>query len=128
MDIFNIITFNPFIDFVHINNNGISFGMLQSIIPPWILVIIGLTITIFLMTMFLYSKKNLEKWGYVMIITGALSNILDRGINGHVIDFILLHYKDFYWPAFNFADIYITIGVMIILLQFLIDMRKKVIK
>ena len=128
MDIFNIITFNPFIDFVHINNTGISFGMLQSIIPPWILVIVGLIITIFLTIMFLYSKKNLEKWGYVMIITGALSNILDRGINGHVIDFILLHYKDFYWPAFNFADIYITIGVMIILLQFLIDMRKKVIK
>ena len=35
----------------------------------------------------------------------------------YVLDFIYLHYKDFYWPAFNFADIYITLGVLLIVYQ-----------
>ena len=78
--------------------------------------------------MYFQTKNILEKWGFVFIIAGALSNIIDRIINGFVIDFILLHYKDFYWPAFNFADIYISIGVGIIVLQLLNDLRKKVIK
>ena len=59
----------------------------------------------------------MEKIGLLIIIAGALSNIFDRAMNGYVIDFIYLHYKDFYWPAFNFADIYISIGVFIVVLQ-----------
>ena len=67
----------------------------------------------------------MEKFGYAFILAGALGNILDRAINGFVIDFIYIHYKDFYWPAFNFADIYISIGVLIILLQITNDLRKR---
>ena len=67
----------------------------------------------------------MEKLGYAFILAGALGNILDRAINGFVIDFIYIHYKDFYWPAFNFADIYISIGVLIILLQIINDLRKR---
>ena len=53
----------------------------------------------------------------MLIISGAVSNIGDRAINNFVLDFIFLHYKDFYWPAFNFADIYISIGVLIIIVE-----------
>ena len=64
------------------------------------------------------ASSVIEEWGLVLIIAGALSNIFDRAINNYVLDFIYLHYKDFYWPAFNFADIYITLGVLMILINF----------
>ena len=63
-----------------------------------------------------------------MIIAGAVSNIFDRMINGYVIDFVYLHYKEFYWPAFNFADIYISIGICIFLYQVLKDTHKRMFK
>jgi len=56
-------------------------------------------------------------WGILLIIIGAISNIGDRLINNYVLDFILLHYNQYYWPAFNFADIYISIGIIIIIIQ-----------
>ena len=74
------------------------------------------------------SKNIIEKWALTMIIAGAVSNIFDRMINGYVIDFLYLHYKEMYWPAFNFADIYISIGICIFLYQVLKDMHKRMFK
>lgn len=76
--------------------------------------------------MMIKSTKVLEKWGFLLIISGAVSNIVDRALNNYVIDFIYLHYKDFYWPAFNFADIYISVGVLIIILQILKDLSLRI--
>ena len=78
--------------------------------------------------MMMNTKNKMEKIGLLIIIAGALSNIFDRAMNGYVIDFIYLHYRDFYWPAFNFADIYISIGVFIVVLQLLKDFHKRLIK
>ena len=72
------------------------------------------------------ASNKVEKWGLTLIIAGAISNIFDRAINNYVIDFIYLHYKDFYWPAFNFADIYITFGVLMIIFQIINEFKKKI--
>tara|TARA_B100001142_G_C13761787_1_gene433528 strand:- start:38 stop:496 length:459 start_codon:yes stop_codon:yes gene_type:complete len=128
--IFNSINLNSFIyinsffDLAHIHNFGISFGLFSGLFSSWLFVFIGIMITIFLYTLFLNATNSLEKWGYTYILAGALGNIIDRIINGYVIDFIYLHYNDFYWPAFNFADIYITIGVCIIIFHFLLNLDK----
>ena len=71
------------------------------------------------------TSNRVEKWGYIFIISGAISNTIDRSMNNYVLDFIYLHYKDFYWPAFNFADIYITFGVLIIFYQVIMDFKNK---
>ena len=63
------------------------------------------------------STSRLERWGLLFIISGAIGNVGDRMINNFVIDFIYLYYKDYYWPAFNFADIYISIGILIIIFE-----------
>ena len=68
----------------------------------------------------------MEKWGLTVIIAGALSNIADRALNGYVTDFIYLHYQDFYWPAFNFADIYISVGICVIVFHLLRDLNKRI--
>ena len=117
-----------FVDIAHIHNYGVSFGLFSGLIPAWIFVVIGLVISVIIFYMMIKSRKNIEKWGFLLILAGALSNIIDRALNSYVIDFIYLHYKDFYWPAFNFADIYISIGVCIILFQYFRDIKiKKVI-
>ena len=89
---------------------------------------IGIIITLLVFLMFTKTNNNIEKWGFIAILSGAISNIMDRIINGFVIDFLYFHYKEFYWPAFNFADIYITVGILILIIQLLNDGRKKVIK
>ena len=121
----NFLPITFFLDLAHIHNFGISFGLFSGLFPSWFFILIGCMIIIFLFSLLLKSKNILEKLGYTFILAGALGNILDRVINGFVIDFIYIHYKDFYWPAFNFADIYISIGVLIILLQIINDLRKR---
>ena len=90
------------------------------------MIIIGLLITLFIIYLYFLSISILEKWSYLLIIAGAVSNIVDRIINGYVLDYLYFHYKDFYWPAFNFADIYITIGVFMIIIKIFKDMRNNI--
>tara|TARA_Y100001970_G_C14251207_1_gene872042 strand:- start:5495 stop:5947 length:453 start_codon:yes stop_codon:yes gene_type:complete len=117
VDLHKFIYVTSFLDITHIHNFGVSFGLFAGIISPLILVLISSLVVIFLFYLMIISKDSLEKMGLVVIIAGAMGNIIDRLFNGYVIDFIYFHYKDFYWPAFNFADIYITIGIIMILLS-----------
>ena len=132
--VFNYLALNSFIpiiyflDIVHIHNYGISFGLFSGLIPSWVIILIGSVITAFLIYMMINTSNETEKWGLAVIVAGALSNIVDRGMNNYVLDFIYLHYKDFYWPAFNFADIYITFGVLMIFLQISKGFKKKIAK
>ena len=68
--------------------------------------------------------KKFEKIAYFMILIGAIGNILDRLINSYVVDFISLHYKNFYWPAFNLADIYITLGIIMLISSFFMESKE----
>ena len=114
-----------FLDLTHIHNYGISFGLFAGIIDAKIIIIIGSIVTLFFIYILLKSRDIFEKWALLLVISGAISNILDRSLNNYVLDFIYLHYKDFYWPAFNFADIYITFGIMMILIKLVKEMIYK---
>ena len=123
VDLFRFIKINNFLDIIHIHNFGVSFGLFSEIIPSYILIVIGLAVVFFLIYLFKNSKDNLESWGLFIIICGAIANIVDRFINGYVIDFIYFHVNQFYWPAFNFADIYISIGILMIILNMINKIR-----
>jgi len=118
------IKINYFLDLVYVQNFGISFGLLSGSIPYWLLAFIAFIVLLIIFYLFIKSNNFIEKIGYFVIISGAFSNILDRTINGFVVDFISLHYRNFFWPSFNLADIYITIGIIMLLLN-LILVRKK---
>ena len=119
------INLNAFLDIVYVKNYGVSFGLFSGDIYYWVLVIVGLIIVLFIFFLMMISNKNLEKRAYFLIIAGAIGNILDRAINSYVVDFISVHYKTFYWPAFNLADIYITIGIIMLLMSFFIKSEDK---
>ena len=127
IDLNNFIYITSFFDLTHIHNFGISFGLFSNVIPAGFFILVGCIISIILIVFIINTNNLWEKWGYIYILAGAFGNIIDRLINGFVIDFIYLHYKEFYWPAFNFADIYISIGVLIIVLNILGILNKKII-
>ena len=124
IDLYQFIKITPFFDITHIHNFGVSFGLFSGTISPLYLIIIGLLVVSFIIYLLVNAQDKLEQWGLLIIICGALANIIDRFINGYVIDFIYLHINQYYWPAFNFADIYISIGIMMILLNIIKKLKK----
>ncbi len=114
------IQINQYFELVYVQNFGVSFGLLSGEVPYWLLVVVGLLIVLFIYYLMNFSKNRLEKLAYFIIIVGAIANILDRAINTYVVDFISLHYKQYYWPAFNLADIYITFGIIVLIVSFFI--------
>lgn len=63
----------------------------------------------------LSAKDKWDGLGLSLILGGALGNVIDRLLNGYVVDFILLYYQQWHWPAFNIADTAICIGVALLL-------------
>ena len=124
IDLYKFIKITYFFDITHIHNFGVSFGLFSGTIPSLALILIGLFVTAFVMYLYINSSDNLERWGLFIIVCGAIANIVDRFINGYVIDFLYFHINQYYWPAFNFADIYISIGIIMII----VNMVKKIIK
>ena len=119
IDLYQFIKITSFFDITHIHNFGVSFGLFSGTISTLYLIIISLSVVFFIVYLLLNTQDNLEYWGLLIIICGAVGNIVDRFLNGYVIDFIYFHINQYYWPAFNFADIYISIGIIMILLNIL---------
>ena len=76
--------------------------------------------------MLLIKDKNAEYIAYSFILAGALGNLYDRIFFGYVIDFIEIHYNNFYWPIFNIADIAISTGVIMLLYSILFNNKKSI--
>ena len=122
INLYQFVTITYFFDITHIHNFGVSFGLFAGTIPSLVLIFIGLFVTVFVIYLYINSSDTLERWGLFIIICGAIGNIVDRFINGYVIDFLYLHINQYYWPAFNFADIYISLGIIMII----VNMVKKI--
>ena len=116
-DKFEIII-TSFLKFNLIWNKGIAFGLLSLENNFYYN---ALTLIIFLITIiliYLMSKsKNVEKLGFLLIIGGSFGNIFDRLYYSSVIDFIEFHIGNFHWFIFNVADIFIMIGVTILIFR-----------
>ena len=121
-----VIYINDFINLELIWNTGIGFGLLSfnsNLIYNLITTIIGLVI-IFIIYL-LIKSFFIEKLYFSFIIGGALGNFYDRLIFYAVPDFIDIHYKSFHWFTFNMADIFITIGVIMLLINELFKKNEK---
>ena len=102
-------------------NRGVSFGMLNSIPnAPLVLSVLALCIVGFLFSWFLKTESKYIAVALSLVIAGAFGNIIDRMINGAVADFLDFHVSGYHWPAFNLADIYITIGIIMLIISFFI--------
>jgi signal peptidase II len=64
-----------------------------------------------------HSGQRLFCWGLTLVMGGAIGNVIDRVMYGHVVDFLDFHMKGVHFPAFNIADVAITMGAMILILD-----------
>ena len=109
---------NNFLNFDLIWNTGIGFGLLSfnSDLYYNSITFLILVVIIFLVIMS-FKSDNYDKIIFSIIIGGALGNFYDRIIFKAVPDFIDLHFKSFHWFTFNIADIFITVGLVLLLLR-----------
>ena len=117
---------NSFLNFSLVWNSGIGFGILQ-IEPNIFYLLISIIITainLILIYWMLTSSNYLESIFISIILGGALGNLFDRYYYSSVPDFIDLHYESFHWFTFNIADIFITIGIIGLLIIDLFKIKK----
>tara|TARA_B110000003_G_C16322860_1_gene407529 strand:- start:13 stop:513 length:501 start_codon:yes stop_codon:yes gene_type:complete len=106
-------------------NEGIAFGLFsfgQSNLYTLFTIII--TIVIFVVFIMIIQSKGLKRYSLSMILGGAIGNLYDRIFFKAVPDFIDFHIGEFHWFIFNVADIFITLGVIFVILAELIDKNK----
>ena len=108
-DIFN----STYLNIVLIWNKGIAFGLL-SFSESYLYNIISLIIAIIIIVLVIMSLKSqgFKRYSLLMIVGGALGNLHDRFFFNAVPDFIDFHIGNFHWFVFNVADIFITVGVI----------------
>jgi len=112
------IKISSFINLNLIWNKGIAFGLFSYGEKFEYNLLTGLIIMIISIVFWMIIKtKGLEKYGFVMILGGALGNIFDRLYYSAVPDFIDIYYKNFHWFVFNVADIFITVGVLMLIIN-----------
>mgnify|MGYP001191114560 FL=1 len=116
---------SKFLNFQLIWNEGIAFGLL-SFENDFIYHSISslITLIILILIIMLIKSKNVEKIGFALISGGAIGNLFDRIMFKSVPDFIDFHVNNFHWFIFNIADIFITIGVLwLILAEFFVKKK-----
>lgn len=105
-------------------NLGVAFSMLSDM-DGWFIVTMRLVIVVFVIWMWKKTPKDrsFAHLGFALIIAGALGNIFDRFLYGHVIDYILFHTQTWSFAVFNLADSFISIGAACVILDELLQMR-----
>ena len=106
-------------------NEGIAFGLLSFDEKLYYNLLTSLICLITLILLWMIIRtKGIEKLAFLMIFGGSLGNIFDRLYYSSVPDFIDIHFSNFHWFIFNVADIFISLGV--ILLVYLEIFKKKI--
>ena len=115
-----------YLNIILIWNEGIAFGLFsfsQTIMYDLLTLFISLVIIVILIM--LIKSNDLRKYPLLMIFGGAIGNLYDRVFYKAVPDFIDVHVNNFHWFIFNVADIFISIGVISMILIEIIGNKKK---
>ncbi|MEQ8482146.1 MAG: signal peptidase II [Hoeflea sp.] len=102
-------------------NEGIAFSLLKDL-PDSGLSILTLAVIAFVLYLWRRTpaERTLAHLGFALIIGGALGNLIDRAVYGHVVDYILFHTQTWSFAVFNLADSFISVGAALIVLDELI--------
>ena len=119
----------PFLDLVVVYNTGFAFGVWQSSDNPLKVVfyyLIPLLVLSAVAALFFKTENKTLKFAFGLILGGGIGNLIDRLYLGYVRDFIDFHIGEWHYPAFNVADICVSLGILILLWEFLKRETKKV--
>ena len=116
-----------FMDFTFVENRGAAFGIFSG--KTWLLLVISIIICAVLVWAMTKMPKTKEyrklRVTFVLILSGAVGNIIDRALRGYVVDFF--EFTFIKWPVFNMADIYVVVGTifMAVIIMFFMKDEKE---
>jgi len=124
----------PGFNFTLMYNKGAAFSFLSNA-GGWqriLFVTLSVTISIFLFFWLKQISKDVkQQYNHLLqiaiafILGGAVGNLIDRALTGEVVDFIQVYYSTYYFPAFNIADSAITLGAGLLILDMLLENKRK---
>jgi len=119
----------PVFDLTLRYNTGAAFSFLHDAggWQRWLFSGIAISVSLVLIV-WIWRNRNehrLLSAGLSLILGGAIGNLYDRIMHGHVVDFISVHWQHYYFPAFNIADSAITIGAGLLILDSILQARRE---
>ena len=111
----------PLFNFTLVYNEGAAFSFLSDAggWQRWFFILLSLSISVVLVFWLrkLKPQQKLQTVSIALILGGAIGNLIDRSLYGHVIDFIDVYYDIHHWPAFNIADSAIFVGALLLIID-----------
>lgn len=121
------VVFDGWFNFKLAGNKGAAWGLFRSLPEGWrvpFFVVIGLVAIGVIITLYRRAHgQNLLRWALTLILGGAVGNLIDRVRLGFVVDFIDWYYGDAHWPTFNIADVAISVGVGLLVVDMIVQGR-----
>lgn len=114
-----------FMDFTFVENRGVAFGMFSG--QKWfILLLTGIIVAVMIYYFVRLPHSRQYQWvrgAMVLVLAGAVGNMIDRIFRGYVVDFFEFTFFD--WPVFNVADIYVVVGVILLAILILFVIKEE---
>lgn len=107
----------PFFSLILVYNSGAAFSFLADAggWQRWFFIAIGIVATVIIVRLLKQHAHDTRlAFALALVLGGALGNVIDRVLLGHVVDFLLFHYRGYSFPAFNVADSAITVGATLL--------------
>jgi|SRR5690606_3197408 signal peptidase II len=123
------VVFTSFFNFTLLHNEGAAFSFLSDAggWQRWLFTAIALVASVvFAIWIARCAHRLREAFALSMILGGAVGNLYDRVQHGYVVDFIVVHYQDYYFPAFNLADSAITLGAIVLIVDMFFTRERKI--
>ena len=120
----SLTVFPGFFRLTHVENRGAAFGLFSDSPSEWKVAVLILFSLIALVVVSALLWKNSHSMtvtglGLALILGGALGNLWDRLLEGHVVDFLDFSLAEYHWPAFNIADSAIVMGALLLVTEIL---------
>jgi signal peptidase II len=116
----------PFLALYRTFNTGVAFSMFSSFGDVG-LIVASLAVVTFMLYLASHttSSQVVARIGFALVVGGAIGNLIDRAVYGHVIDYVLFHTPVWSFAVFNLADAFITVGAALVLLEEFLGWRRR---
>jgi signal peptidase II len=117
-----------FFGLVHVRNTGVAFSLLSNLDSRWVHPFLILATVLAMGAVLAYIAflpcRGAAPVGLGLILGGAIGNLIDRARLGYVVDFLDLYWRNHHWPTFNVADVGISVGVALLLIDMVVSPKE----